>query len=111
MNARLKLLQEFAEEQARLGTHSDIGSGCDLQDLLSIAMEDQRFIELGLHRGSKGMVAFGEAHGDEALCRFLGLGTKSNGAPLAVSLNYLHGRGGIVEIQHTIELLIKRNSR
>lgn len=111
MNARLELVKQFAEEQMHLGVASDIKSGCDLQDLLSIAMEDPRFIALGLCRGDKGMVSFDGYHGDTALCAFLELGTKSNGNPLVSSLQILHGRGGIVEIQQAIERLIKRQSR
>lgn len=111
MNERMKLVQAFAEEQAKLGSHSDIKGGCDLQDLMSLAMEDPRFIALGLHRGDKGMVAFDGCHGDAALCRFLGLTFKGSSLiPTVSSVGYLHGRGGIVEIQKTIERLIKRNS-
>lgn len=111
MSAHLEMVELFAEEQGRLGSASEVKSGCDLQDLLSLAMEDERFISLGLHRGDKGMVAYGGCHGDTALCRFLGLGTKSNGVPLATSMACLHGRGGISEIQKTISLMKKRESR
>lgn len=113
MNTRLELVQRFADEQARLGTHSEIRGGCDLQDLMSLAMEDQRFNALGLHRGDKGMVAFEGCHGDAALCHFMGLATKANSpnTPTSGSLGILHGKGGILEIQKTIQRLIKRENR
>jgi len=113
MNKRLELVQQFADEQARLGSRSHIKGGCDLQDLMSSAMEDPRFIALGLHRGDKGMVAFEDSHGDAALCRFMGLATKSNspGTPTSGSIGILHGKGGILEIQKTIQRLIKQENR
>lgn len=111
MNKRLELVQRFADEQAKLGTHSEIRGGCDLQDLMSLAMEDQRFNALGLHRGEKGMVSFAGLHGDAALCEFLGLSTKANSStPTAASVATLHGAVGIIGIQKAIERLVKRYS-
>lgn len=111
MNERLALVQRFADEQAKLGIHSEIRSGCDLQDLMSLAMEDQRFNALGLHRGDKGMVSFAGLHGDGALCEFLGLATKANSSiPTVGSLAILHGTVGIIGIQKAIERLVKRSS-